>query len=368
MKYYICEKTPAMGKFNAISKARCDIEKILEEEHYAPIEFEKINKDFSCEILEKYKEHIGNMKERGMNFLKVLKETALFLPGDVVVFQYPTINLLFLIPTLAYLKLRKVKTVAIIHDLDSVRFPCHEKIIKNRSHYEDNYALRLFSKIICHNQKMKRTLRLMGVAEKNIVKLGVFDYLFDDENMDQSRFKKELPVAIAGNLNSDENAKALYLYSAEKNVEIKFNLYGAGLDEEHIKKLDYDYKGAILPDELINELTGSFGLVWDGLKRETCIGMWGDYLKINNPHKLSMYLAAGIPIIIWSGSALSSFVEKYGLGFKVNSLYEIKEKIKSLSDEEYNKMLKNVRKIGIYIRRGYFFRKALRKTEMEDNG
>ena len=33
------------------------------------------------------------------------------------------------------------------------------------------------------------------------------------------------------------------------------------------------------------KMEGSFGLVWDGTSKDTCIGGFGEYLKFNNPHK-----------------------------------------------------------------------------------
>ena len=35
-----------------------------------------------------------------------------------------------------------------------------------------------------------------------------------------------------------------------------------------------------------------------------------DYLRINNPHKTSLYLACGIPIITWNKAAIAQYVRK----------------------------------------------------------
>ena len=55
-------------------------------------------------------------------------------------------------------------------------------------------------------------------------------------------------------------------------------------------------------------MEGSFGLVWDGISVETCAGVYGEYLKVNNPHKTSLYLASGIPVIIWKEAAWLSLL------------------------------------------------------------
>ena len=56
------------------------------------------------------------------------------------------------------------------------------------------------------------------------------------------------------------------------------------------------YFGSFLPDELPAALEGGFGLVWDGDSAETCSGVFGEYLRYNNSHKASLYLASGFPL------------------------------------------------------------------------
>ena len=112
-----------------------------------------------------------------------------------------------------------------------------------------------------------------------------------------------------------------------------------------------------------NHLQGGFGLVWDGDSPHTCSGMYGEYLKMNNPHKSSLYLASGFPIIVWSQSALADFVRKNNCGILVDSLFEIAERLDSISNDEYEVLLKNSKKIGDNIRKGYYLKTALEKCE-----
>ncbi|NRO11242.1 Beta-1,6-galactofuranosyltransferase WbbI [Lactobacillus helveticus] len=46
----------------------------------------------------------------------------------------------------------------------------------------------------------------------------------------------------------------------------------------------------------------------------------GNYLRYNDPHKLSLYLASGIPVIIWKKAAEAKFVEENKVGITVDSL------------------------------------------------
>ena len=112
-------------------------------------------------------------------------------------------------------------------------------------------------------------------------------------------------------------------------------------------------------------MQGGFGLVWDGDSSDTCSGMYGEYLKINNPHKASLYLASNFPIIVWRQSALADFVRNNNCGILVNSLFEILESLESMSEDEYQELVKNSKRIGEKIRQGYYLKAALEKCERE---
>ena len=87
------------------------------------------------------------------------------------------------------------------------------------------------------------------------------------------------------------------------------------------------------------------------------------YLRYNNPHKVSLYLTAGIPVIVWKESALANFITKNKLGIAVSSLNEIKEKIEKLSDKEYDEMLKNISKVSSKTKNGGFLTEAINKVK-----
>ena len=97
-------------------------------------------------------------------------------------------------------------------------------------------------------------------------------------------------------------------------------------------------------------------------KRSTCTGVYGDYLKINNPHKTSMYLAAGIPVIIWEEAALANFIKKNHCGITIKSTDEIRNIIDNMLDEEYETLKANACKIGGKLRRGYFLKSAMKQS------
>ena len=121
------------------------------------------------------------------------------------------------------------------------------------------------------------------------------------------------------------------------------------------------YFGSFKPDELPGKLEGKFGLVWDGDSLDTCSGNTGNYLRYNNPHKTSLYLSAGIPVIIWKEAAMSNFIEKHKAGILVESLTEIDDVINNISDSDYTELKNNAIQIGMQLRNGYYYKKAVQK-------
>ena len=94
----------------------------------------------------------------------------------------------------------------------------------------------------------------------------------------------------------------------------------------------------------------------------TCAGNTGEYLKYNNPHKTSLYLACNLPVIIWSQAALAGFVKENGLGLVVDALDQIADAASCLTEAQYAAMAKNARAMGEKIRGGGFFRAAAEKA------
>ncbi len=98
-----------------------------------------------------------------------------------------------------------------------------------------------------------------------------------------------------------------------------------------------------------------WGLVWDGDSIETCDGLFGAYIKMASSHKIALYLAANRPLIVWSGSGLAKIVKEQSLGIVVDSLKDIELMIKSLNQEQKNKILKSVKQWGYSIRTGHIY-------------
>ena len=331
MKYFIVEKLSKLEK-TAWSKARNDVEEILASEGYQPLEiFSNLDNRSNMSTIKKIRAHFC-MKKIWEEKLSVLKS------GDSVFFQFPVVhNSIFLHHILKKLKSKGIKIIALIHDMESIRLISEEKLSflqKLRIKIEEFEFLKASSYLITPNKHMRKFLE-----DKNLL-LSVLDY----------------EEAIAGNLSKEKSA---YVYSLPINLH--FELYGVNyIDNKNSQTKNIIYNGSYMADELPFVLNSQFGLVWDGPSIETCEGGYGKYLMYNNPHKVSLYLVSGIPIIIWEKAALANFIVENKIGFTISSLNDINEKLEGLSDEEYRVMKQNTIIFSERLSKGFYLKQIIR--------
>ena len=282
--------------------------------------------------------------------------------GSTIILQHPNENILVANKFIDICKRKKdLHFVMLIHDLDSIRKSLlyKEDVLKNRNQIADEVLLKKCDYVICHNEAMRSYLIGKGMNPERLVTLGIFDYLHNCD-VPASR-KKEASVVVAGNL---LRGKCEYLYKlmAQGNPGFTLELFGPNFLQENIPEF-VNYHGVCKPDELPGKLEGSFGLVWDGTEVERCAGNAGEYIRYNNPHKCSLFLASNMPVIIWEEAALAPFIRENGLGITVKSLLDIGKAIEQLTEEEYAQICKNVCEMGKKLRNGQFTERAFRKIQ-----
>ena len=330
-KYCVVEKN--FIENHAGSKARNDIADILVKDGWEPL---VVHHSEEKGTLDKIKMLFLTRNDWSKIYHKIPENSELLIQYPLA--MYPKVSTVA-IPFLKKIKRKNVKLIFLIHDLDSLR-----GVYKNG----EREFLSTADVIIAHNPVMVDYLKQNGYSDKEIRSLNIFDYLIQDTVACRKEGEKT-EVVIAGNLKREQ---AGYVYRLnEVEGEIQFRLYGPNYDGE-TQGGNVKYCGQYKPEELPEKLEGGFGLVWDGNGLNGCTGVFGEYMKYNNPHKTSLYLASGLPVIIWEKAAMAKYIEKNNLGIAVSEINEIPLKLKKMSKEDYKIMKKNVEVVGKQLCQG----------------
>lgn len=288
---------------------------------------------------------IGRNKYEKLNILLQLPRYFKNIKiNDKVVIQYPQHSYVITEKVLKLLKKKKAKIIGIIHDIEGLRQQDDARIKKDLKMFNSMDAL------IVHTEAMKQWLEMNNIHKPMII-LNLFDYHTVNVKKDL-KIEPQAKIVFAGNLN-----KSLFL---KKISTISMDLYGPC---EFVNELpeQLHYRGVLQPEILPTYLDRyDFGLVWDGESIQEIQGEMGEYLKYNAPHKLSLYLSAGVPVIVWKKSAMASFIEENNIGFTIHSIDEIEHKLETI---DYETIKNNVKKIQKNIIQGDFIIQALKKVE-----
>jgi hypothetical protein len=244
------------------------------------------------------------------------------------------------------------KKILLLHDISSLRWGLNNT--------KEMQLLKQFDAIICHSLPMAEYLKSNGVSSHFYV-LDLFDYLMPDTYPIRNNYDKNT-IVFAGNL-----SKTGFLNQLGSLDKLHFNLYGVRSPkvEELALIPNVNYRGSFSSEQIVGEIEGGWGLVWDGESLDSCTGLLGNYLRYNASHKFSMYIAACRPVIVWNQSAISAFVDKYHIGISIESLTNLSKKINDITDEEYQLMRTNIVKLKEKITSGAFLSKVLNDVQLD---
>ncbi|MBA4166423.1 MAG: hypothetical protein H0X41_02575 [Chitinophagaceae bacterium] len=314
-------------------KARVDVMNTLKEEGYEPLFFPRFT---SIEVI--------------IAFWKALSKTV--KKGDHIIAEYPCWIKRRLYLVKAFSLFRKVPFYSIIHDINTIRFQISPKM--------DIMVLKLFDGVVSHNYSMTNWLKTNGY-QKKIADLEVFDYRLSPENpYAAGRPAGAYKLLYAGNLSF---AKAEYIYNSRIRMYTNFvlHVYGQYLEEDKFRTQGVVYKGSFDPNKPAFDSTYQFGLIWEGTSIDTCAGDYGHYIRFNNPHKFSLYIALGLPVIAWKDAAVARFVTDNNIGFVVESFEQLNSMLGVLKPETYQEYAANVARFSMKVRKGHFIKTAVSK-------
>jgi hypothetical protein len=138
-KYYLVARYAE--NYNAVSKARMDVGRILNQRDYKPVS----------------KENLVNNS--------ILYQKSLF------VVQYPDLYYENTLQIMKLLKILKCTSIILIHDLNALR-------TRSISAEDEQAMLKQADFLIVHNQKMEDYLAQFSIPKNRMIRLKLFDYLF----------------------------------------------------------------------------------------------------------------------------------------------------------------------------------------------
>lgn len=335
--YYYISRNYKFSK-NAASKPKMDCELILERNGFVNLGFKQTN-------------HASSALGAIISFLGITKGLFLLPRKSVFCMQYPLSKFFNYITTIVSLK--KCKLIIIIHDVKYLMGKSSDlkgEMAKfNRADF-----------LIVHNETMKEWFIENGCTAQ-LISLELFDYIHKSDKHATKKIPYE--VVFAGGLGRE---KSEFLYSMDNLSPTGYTLklYGNGFQASEIKKENsiLDYQGVFSPDEVIDKIDGSFGLIWNGNALNACLGDFGKYLLFNNPHKASLYLLCGLPVITWKKAAIAQFIEKEEIGITLNSLDELDATLKNLEPADYAKLVLNAERIKTKVASGFYLSQAIQKV------
>lgn len=316
----------------ASSKAKNDVCQIFQEYGYQPIAaFDKRGKKL-----------FGKLALAANTIRKAKKS---LIDGDVLIMSYPSI----IIPDILKVKKKKnVKIILLIMDLSGFS-PDKLKAEVDLLNKADV--------LISHNAHMTKKLREFG-CNVGIVDLEIFDYLLD--NFPKEKFYHEGQAISIDWPGAISDSRTGFIRKVEKtNKKYTLNLYGPTDDKFENGVV---YKGCFEPDDLPWKLEGQFGMIWQGSDMKPKEMEW-DYFRYNNPHKTSLFSVCCRPIIIWSGAAMADFVRENEIGIVLDDLNDLDKILEELTEERYNQMKSNMKKIQKKLASGEYTKTAIRKAE-----
>ncbi len=271
--------------------------------------------------------------------------------GDRVLLQYPVKKYFAFLCRVTHL--RGARVMALIHDLGSFRR-------KRLTVPQEIRRLMHADYVIASNGEMRSWLLAHGYRHP-LGALQLFDYLSSALPAQTERPHQAgspFGITYAGSLNRRKNS--FFLKLKDMDTHYVLHIYGRhdglpGLESA----ANFVFHGFTPSDTFIRSAEGDFGLVWDGDSVDSCTGNFGEYLRFNSPHKVSFYLRAGLPIIVWRQAAVADIVEREGVGLCIDSLSELNSLLASVSNEQLQTMQQNVRRVADKLRSGGFLQAAL---------
>lgn len=245
-------------------------------------------------------------------------------PGDLLALVYPVYPTLYNW-LLRAAKAKGVELLVIIGDIDGLKDDDAVQLKK------DIHFFREQKRVLVHNEAMAAWMHSVGVNAR-LESIDFFPFLAMPATKDQPASEA---IVFAGNL-----GKSQFLVQLDQPelASIHFHVYGDGLPTSMELPSNVIWKGRFPPAAMPGRVEGRFGLLWDGEAWDHAEGSIGRYMAYISHHKLSLYILAGLPLLVPRTAGAAALVEKEEIGIVFNSLRDIEGQIKKLSEESFAEM------------------------------
>lgn len=303
-----------------------DIETILQRNGYTPIEFPQ--------------QHATGPLAKIRRLLFFIRSLRKLSQQAEVVFLFPIYAKLIQHFVNRLSKRKDLTLICIIGDMEGLRDNDPQLL------QAEINTLRRFRYFVVHNPAMAAWLE-KHIGPANCATLNFFDFLSEGIPPERSL---TYDISFAGNLNKSAFVQQLHQITTT-SPRLTFHIYGDSTvsfpTNDHIL-----HHGLSSPYQLPATIKGSFGLLWDGEATERLSGPYGTYLHLNSPHKLSLYILAGLPVITSGDTAAATYIKRYQIGLLINSLDELQTAIDAITPSQYQIMVSNMLPLTKNIREG----------------
>lgn len=274
------------------------------------------------------------------------------LPRNAVVWcQFPPESTTMIV--LEQARQHGLQTVAFIHDLEGLK-PASPNWTRVREELDE---VRKYTKVLSLNKKISAILLSYGINAA--AELECWDYHCEGSAVGAVPADGPFRVVYAGNLSS---YKSGFIYQLGAFPNVKFELFGQGLDSGYSLPDNIRFMGAFNPDTPPQWVGKYFGLIWDGVSTEACMGNYGAYLAFNTPHKAALYLSRNMPVIVWREACIAPLIEEHQAGLLVSSLNELEDQLATLTPAKYQALKRGATALGEQVRSGHFIQRAALKV------
>ena len=288
----------------------------------------------------------GRMKSKPARLLRIVRSLVWLLRQPrrtVFLLQYP-IHGGRAQRAIGALLLRRFRVAVMLHDLDELR---------DGTGTPPTSLLERASFIISTGRLHERLDNTLKDIPLSVLELWDYRVVAD---FSPGPCDPASPVLFAGSL---WPVKVSWLYRRDANRP-GLCISGHGYDLANNPGCGDTLRPSFPPDNPVFNPAVGWGLIWDGHKIDGADAA-DDYERINQPHKLSLYLTCGLPVIVWDKSYAARWVTANGCGIVTPSLADIPGILAKITPAEHEGMRRRSLACGAKVSHGYYLLAALER-------